>query len=584
MILCREKSILGVLGDHGTHHKVMPSMRARQILATALFLTTHWSAVLAQPHHVESRLGEVDFPITCTARAQEDFNHALALLHHMTYPKARAAFEEIATDDSSCAMAYWGVAMTLFQPLWPTRPSPADLDKGRQFIRQAEDIQHSTQREKLFIAAAGDFFRDPEGVDYWERIRRWAEASEAVYRAFPDDLEAAAFYALSLLATAPAGGGTNDHQDRAAEILLAIQAKNPAHPGSLHYLIHANDVHGRENESLDLVRAYDDIAPENPHALHMPTHIFTRLGNWEEVIEGNIRAAAAALENPAGDSGEYVWDEFSHAVEYLVYAYLQQGADSIAAGHVERLKSTQNLHPTFKTAFHLSSIPARYTLERRDWEEAVQLVPRPLIGLDWDRFPWAEAVTWFARGVGAARLGLVEDSRRAERRLVVLDSLAAASGEKLFASQIRILRLEVSAWIANADGAAEKAIQYLQAAAELEGETPKHPVTPAPTLPALEQLGDLLLEQDKPDRALVAYERSLALYPKRFNSLLGAARAANAMGNAEEAGRYYAALVEVSHPRSRRQGAGEARRHVEEPVDFDSGETGSRDVDNHSRR
>ena len=510
----------------------------------------------------EHPLGKVDFSISCSDQAKEEFDHAVALLHHMTYPRAKAAFEHVAALDPECAMAHWGIAMSLFQPLWPTRPGPDQLQQGWQAVQTAKALEPPTEREQLYITAAEAFFREPESTDYWERIRRWEEATDALYQRFPDDQDAATLYALAHLAVAPAGEGALEHHARAADILLSVHADNPDHPGSIHYTIHANDTRGREHESLDIVRAYANIAPRNPHALHMPTHVFTRIGDWDEVIQWNLQAADAALEHAAGDEGQYVWDEFPHAVEYLVYAYLQQGADDEAERQLERLRSTERLHPTFKTAFHLSSIPARYALERRAWQEAAELAPRPYDALEWDRFPWPESVTWFARGLGAAHLGRLDDAERALDRLGELEQAADQAGEELFTRQIRVLRLAVSAWLAHVQGKEELALEQMRAAAELEVSTPKHPVTPAPTLPADELLGDLLMERGKPDEALAAYERSLELHPNRFNSIIGAARAARALEDEDTTRKFYAALVQMALRDSSRAEFKEASTYV----------------------
>lgn len=537
---------------------------SRVCTAALLVLAATGSASAQEADEGSAPLGQLHFAVSCTPEAQQAFDHAVLLLHHMTYPQAKAAFEHVAGRDPNCAMAYWGVAMTLFQPLWPTRPGPRELQQGWEAVQRAQALAPPTERERLYIAAADSFFRGPQAGEYWERIRRWERASEALYGRFPEDVEARAFYALALLATAPTGSGSHEQHDRAAELLLSIQEEAPTHPGSMHYLIHANDVQGREHESLDVVRHYAHIAPHNPHALHMPTHIYTRLGDWEDVIEGNLRAADAALEHPAGDEGQFVWDEFPHAIEYLVYAYLQQGADSAAAAQIERLRATEHVQPSFKTAFHLASIPARYALERWAWEEAAALVLRPDDTLDWDRFPWPEAVTWFARGLGAAHVGHLDDAQRAYGRLEELEEAAQEAGEELFTRQIRVLRLGVSAWMAHAQGEGARALEQMTAAAELEIATPKPPVTPAPTLPAYELLGDLLLEQGRPDEARAAFERSLDLHPQRLNSLLGAARAARALGENREARGYYTALLEMSVGASSRAGLTEARAYLGE--------------------
>ncbi|MEQ1761413.1 MAG: hypothetical protein ABL986_24145, partial [Vicinamibacterales bacterium] len=328
-------------------------------------------------------LGTVEFPVTCSSKAQLDFNRAVALLHHMTYPQAREAFERVATEDPTCAMAQWGIAMTLFQPLWPTRPRPEARQRGWEAVQKAKALQPPTERERLFVATAEAFFLEPSASDYWLRIRRWEQAMSVVYASFPDDAEAATFYALALLATAPADTISRRHADRAAEILLRVHQRAPNHPGAMHYFVHANDVPGRERESLEITRTYEAVAPRNPHALHMPTHIYTRLGDWNAVVQGNLRAAEAALEYPAGEHREFVWDEFPHAIEYLVYAHLQTGSDDKAAAQLKRLLATDRLEPTFKTAFHLASTQARYVLERRAWDEAALLMPREPATLEW---------------------------------------------------------------------------------------------------------------------------------------------------------------------------------------------------------
>jgi tetratricopeptide (TPR) repeat protein len=512
--------------------------------------------------HADHTLGKVDFPVSCSPAARAEFNTAVALLHHMTYPQAREAFQQVSKTDARCAMAHWGVAMTLFQPVWPTRPGPADLRRGWEAVQQALALGPPTERERLFVAAAEAFFQEPTSSDYWQRIRRWEQAQERAFSAFSDDPEAAAFYALAHLATTPSSAVSRTHADRAASILMGVYARNPDHPGVMHYLIHANDVPGRERQLLEVVRRYETIAPQNPHALHMPSHIYTRLGDWDGVIRGNLRAAEAALKYPAGDSAQFVWDEFPHALEYLIYAYLQKGADHEAAAQLRRLRGTARLQPSFKTAFHLASTQARYALERRAWSEAALLVPREPSTLDWDRLRWPEAVTWFARGLGQAHEGDLEKARAARARLDQLETGAAKAGEELFARNIRILGLELGAWVAHVDQDRERSVALLREAAALEESTPKHAVTPAPTLPASELLGDLLLEQERPGEALDAYNRSLVLYPRRFMSLLGAARAARASGDESVARTRYQELLDLAGSGSREPALDEARAFV----------------------
>ena len=527
--------------------------------ATSLLVCGLAGDLVAQ--QTQQALGKVDFAVSCSTPAQKEFNRAVALLHHMTYPQAREAFEQVSRLDSSCAMAHWGIAMTLFQPLWPTRPGPAELRRGWAAVEAAQKRRLPTERERLFLRAAAAFFQ-PDSADYWRRIQRWEAAMGKAHEALSEDAEATAFYALAHLAVAPSDEGARAHYDRAAQLLANVLEKNPDHPGAMHYLVHANDAVGREHESPEVVRKYEASAPRNPHALHMPTHIFVRLGDWTGVIRGNLQAAEAALAHPAGDRGQFVWDEFPHAIEYLVYAYLQQGADEQAAAQLERLVRTSHLEPTFKTAFHLASTRARYALERRAWSEAASLRPREPASLSWDHFKWPEAVTWFARGLGAVRLRDTSNARAAAARLAEIEAAAGTSGEPLFGRYIQVLRLGVDAWLAQAAGRRDSSVALMRAAVALEESTPKHAVTPAPTLPASELLGDLFFEQGRPAEALAAYQQSLARYPRRFNSLLGVARSAQALGRTPVARSAYEELLTVAEGSPRTAVLQEAREFL----------------------
>jgi tetratricopeptide (TPR) repeat protein len=544
-----------------------PASRVKSALAIAVLILAAGCAHAPQSpavarntehEHAGHSLGHVDFPVSCSPAAKAEFNRAAAILHHMTYPQARQAFEHVAEIDPQCAMAHWGIAMTLFQPLWPTRPNEDARQRGWDEVQRAKAIGAPTECERLFIEAAEEFFRDPASADYWGRIQRWEAASKRAYDALPDDPETEVFYALAHLATTPATKISREHADAAAEILLRVYRQNPEHPGAMHYLVHANDVPGRERELLEITHKYESLAPRNPHALHMPTHIYTRLGDWDGVIRGNLLAAEAALEHPAGAHGEFVWDEFPHAIEYLIYAELQKGEDAAAAAQLKRLHETSSIEPTFKTAFHLASTQSRYALERQAWAEAAMLSPREPATLDWDRFTWPEAIVVFARGLGAAHVGDLEKSRTAAARLAELESATRTSGEELFARNVGVLRTELSAWIAHAEGKSESSRALMQEAIALETTTPKAPVTPAPTLPAYELLGDLLLEQRQPAAALVAYTQSLERYPRRLNTLLGAARAARDSGDRKAARAFYQQLLEVAKDGQRTMAIGEA--------------------------
>ncbi|KGQ20543.1 TPR domain containing protein [Lysobacter dokdonensis DS-58] len=443
----------------------------------------------AEPHAGHG--GMARFGVHCAPAVREDFDRALTLLHHMTYPQARAGFRAVADKDPKCAMAHWGIAMTLFQPLWPTRPDLPERTLGWDEIGKARALGSSDPRETMYIDTAAAFFEQPEADDYWARIRRWADASAKLHAAFPKDHDATAFAALALLATTPQDRATREHADQAAALLEPLLREVPDHPGAMHYMVHADDVPGRERETPEVVRDYEAIAPDNPHALHMPTHVYTRRGDWAGSIRGNLRAADAALRYPAGEHGEYVWDEFPHAIDYLVYAYLQQGDVANAKKQRDRLLSTQHLQPSFKTAFHLASVQARVPLETGDWAAAAKLQPRTPAWVEWDMYAWPEAIGQFAHGLGAAKTGAKQDALTALTRIRALQSKMEAAGEALFARNIHVLALELESAIAQANGHPKEANEKLDAAAAIEAATPKHPVTPGPTL-SVRKLRDAL--------------------------------------------------------------------------------------------
>ena len=506
-------------------------------------------------------LGAVDFRVSCDPAARADFDRALGYLHHMMYVEAEREFGAVAAKYPDCAMAHWGIAASLFQPLWPTRPSATDLERGRQEVALAEKLEPSSEREQALLQAADAFFRAPGETDWWARIGRWAESMEKAYQAHSRDLDIAAFYALSQLAVAQVADDRARYNSEAAKILLAIHKEAPTHPGAIHYTIHANDAEGRAGDSLDVVRAYGDIAPSVPHALHMPTHIFVRLGDWPEVIAWNRKSADAALRFPAGET---VSHHYLHAIDYLVYAHLQRGEDSTASALLAESRTKGEHQPSFISAFHLAAMPARFAIERRVWKEAAAIEPRKPATIPWDKFAWPEGLSWFARGLGAVHTGDVAEARAAEAKLAALRDGANAAGEKNFASYVEIDRLILAGRIARAEGKDDEAIARMRESAELELAVEKHPVTPGALLPPREALGDLLLELDRGAQALETYEASLKIWPQRYNSLLGAARAAQAAGDEVAAKNYYSRLIEIAGAASSREGITEAKRIVDQ--------------------
>ena len=491
-----------------------------------------------------SSLGTVDFKTSCQADVGEDFNQALALLHHMQYEQSRAGFEEILVTDPDCAMAHWGVAMTLFQPLWPSRPSIEVLNRGVEEIQRARELGVEGDRNMALVEATAAFFREPETVDWWARIQRWHRGMEDAFDSHPTDIETSVFYALSHLAAGTVEPNRLDYNARAAETLLAVYDRVPTHPGTVHYTIHANDIDGRANESLDVVRSYGEIAPDVPHALHMPTHIFVRLGYWPETIDWNRRSADAALNFPAADGLSH---HYPHALDYMVYAHLQQGDSDSASNVLQEIEANREpFQGTFISAFHLAAMPARYAVERRAWDEAVAIEPATPQAIAWDQFFWAESLSWFAKGLGAVHTNDGDLAESAEERLAELRNLAREAGEEAFATYIDIDRLVLAAWRAYANKSSDEAIALAQEAVELEASIQKHPVSPGSLYPAEESLGDLLLVLERPQEALAAYEGALAIWPGRFNSISGAARAARAAGMEDKAVSHYEELVAIS--------------------------------------
>ncbi len=492
----------------------------------ALALTLAFHPVGAQEAHEHDampagKLGSVHFPITTSRSAQRDFDRAVALLHSFQYEDAERAFASLAAADSSCAMAYWGVAMSNYHPIWGP-VSRADFERGRAAAERARGLGGRTGREQAYIDAIASYYQGGDGVDPARRKAAYEEAMARLHDRFPDDVEGTVFYALAILGNAPAGDRTYARQRRAAELLGAVLPKAPGHPGIAHYLIHSLDYPTLAQQALPAARAYSKIAPASPHAQHMPSHIFTRLGLWRESIRSNLASEAAARRLMAATHPGATHVDGLHAMDYLAYAYLQLGQDAKARQVVERVRSVTKVdQETFSAAYAFAAVPARYALERHDWAGAARLEVAPA-WFPWKDFPWAEALTWFARGIGAARAGDVESARAALARLDTLhETLTATKQGYDWASQVDVQRRAVGAWIARAEKRDDDAVAQLRAAADLEDALDKHPVTPGALLPAREQLGDLLMDLGRREEAAEAYQAVLKLAPGRRNSLLG---------------------------------------------------------------
>jgi tetratricopeptide (TPR) repeat protein len=512
------------------------------------------SVLQAQQH------GEVNFNANCEEMVQNEVDEAIAKLHNMIYVAAREDFEEITKSDPNCAIAYWGIATTLFQPLWGTRPGQEDLQRGWQNIESARELVDS-DREKALIEATAGFFMEPDADGLWARIERWAEGLEDAYEVYPEDEEIATFYSLSRLTLAQRAEDRGPFHDEAEIILREIYHNHPNHPGAIHYSIHATDADGRAGNALDIVEAYGRIAPENPHALHMPSHIYVRLGDWPSVIDWNRKSADAALHHTVNGA---VSHHYIHASDYLVYAYLQRGEDEKIGPILEAVQEKGQHQATFISAFHFAAMQARIAVELRDWERASKLELRSPQYLPWDASQWAEGITWLARGLGAVYTADMDAAIEAEQRLTELRESAIAADARDMAGYIEIDRRILEGRIAYARGDDEKAVELIQSAAEMEETTEKHPVTPGALLPPKEALGDLLMELSRPEEALKAYEESDAIWPGRYNTLLGAARAARQAGENIAARQYYERLLATAGETADRSGIQEARGFIGE--------------------
>ena len=500
-------------------------------------------------HDPADKLGVVNFKISCNANAQKQFNRAVAWLHSFEYEEAEKAFTEVTRMDPKCSMGYWGIAMSNFHPLWAP-PSAAELKKGSDAIAQAKNAATGSQRERDYIAALEVFYKDHDKLDHQARTFAYSDAMKQLHASNPADREAGVFYALTLIATGMMSRDKSyEREKQAAQILNAVLAREPQHPGVAHYLIHSYDYPALAELALPAARAYAKIAPASAHAQHMPSHIFIRMGLWQEAIKSNLDAKAAAQAFAVRNKMAGVWDEQLHAMDYLAYAYLQLAQDKQAAAVLQEVNNIQKIEPeSFKAAYALSAIPARYVLERRQWKDAakLELSSEYLKQFPWQRFPWATAHLHFARAIGAARAGdAVAARREVETLTTIQQKLTGVKGDYDWARQVEIQRQVASAWLAYAEGKQEEAVELLRKAADLDDATDKHPVTPGSILPAREQLGELLLETKQAAAALREFETSFKSTPQRFNGLYGAARAAQLAGDQNAAKNYYQKLMQL---------------------------------------
>ena len=535
------------------------------LAASALaFSSAPDAAHAAHDHHPQ--LGKVMLVASCNEAAAALLQRGLGWLHSFEYDQAGRTFAEAAAVDPRCGMAQWGVAMSLYHPLWAP-PSAAELERGRNAVASARMAGAASERERDYIAAIETFYGDSERLDHKSRALAYSEAMGRLHARYPDDHEAAVFYALSLIAV---GAMDKDpgfaKEKQAGAILNRVLERAPDHPGVAHYLIHNFDYPALAELALPAARRYAGIAPASPHAQHMPSHIFVRLGLWDEAIQSNIESESASRAFAKAQGLADSSSERLHAMDYLAYGYLQKGLDAKAEQVLADLNAIKRADPpVFSVAYAATAIPARLALERRRWTDAASLVlpenVRALAPLD--TFQWGSAHIHFARAVGAARSREITAARAEVAKLKDIEqSLSVPPGSYDWRTQVSIERQIAEAWLAHAEGRKEEAVAAMRAAADLDDASEKHPVTPGALLPAREQLGDLLLEIGRPAAALAEFEASLKRAPRRLAGLYGAALAARRAGDGAKARTYYSQIVELT------ANSDGARAEIKEARDF----------------
>jgi hypothetical protein len=511
----------------------------------AMLLALVASPSLAQEHQHGNgeKLGVVHFATSCKEVAQKEFDRAVALLHSFQFSRAIEGFNAVLRQDAACGIAYWGIALSDWSnPFSTGMKDNGQLQAGRESAERGKSVGAKTERERGYLAAVGKLYSDFENTPQRARLLTYCDDMRDVAVKYPEDHEAQIFYALALAASEDPADKTYTGRLQAGAILEKLFEQEPAHPGLAHYIIHTYDVPTLAGRALLAARRYSEIAPDAPHALHMPSHTFTRTGYWQESIDTNLGAAAAARRE--GQTAEELHDS-----DYEIYAYLQTGQDAAARRVLDSLPEiASRFDPKAVISgaaspatgyFALAAIPARYALERRDWKQAVQLPLRDT------PFPYTDAMTWFARGLGAARLGQAPAAIESAAALQQIRERLSKASENYWAQQVQIQELEVGAWAALAAGKKEEALRQMKSAAELEDGTEKSAVTPGPLAPARELLGDMLLEMNEPAQALEQFEATLKKEPGRFRALYGAAHTAQLSGNRERSQRYFREMLKI---------------------------------------
>ena len=534
-------------------------------VAIVLMIANAGHAKADHHHSSPESLGSVTFATSCTGTVQPQFNRAVALMHSFQFSNAIDGFNAILVTEPSCSIAYWGIALSDWgNPFGAGLKSSTQLEQGLKAVKQAQTTPPKTERERAYVEAVAHLFTDTANLDQRSRALAYESAMAALSAAHPEDVEATIFYALSIAAAADPADKTYAKQLQAGAILEALFAKYPNHPGLAHYIIHAYDVPPLASRAMGAAERYSEIAPSTPHALHMPSHTFTRVGAWQDSIDANLAASAAA--RSAGQTPEEL-----HATDYMVYAYLQTAQDNAAKHLVESsAQSFTRFDPASANTgaaspaaayFARAAIPARYCLERQAWAEAAKLQPLP------SPFPYTDAITYFARGLAAAHLKDHTAAVAAIESLEQMRDKLTKMKEVYWANQVDIQRQEVSSWLTFVEGKGSEAVTAMRAAAEQEDKTEKSVITPGPLAPARELLAELLLELNRPSEALKEFEVTLTKEPNRFRSLYGAGEAAKLAGDGSTAQTYFRQLLSVaeSADKPERREMAEARAGAQTP-------------------
>jgi tetratricopeptide (TPR) repeat protein len=494
-----------------------------------------------------NQFGTVEFSLSCAEGVSVNFNLATALLHSFEYTEAEKVFAKVIDEDPACVMAYWGLAMCNFHPLWAS-PSQVDLQKGTKIIMLGRSFTgNKSTRESDYLEAIATIYDQWDKLDHQTRVLKFEKASEKLFIKYPKDKEAAIFYALALRASADPTDKSFRNQKKAGEILNAIFVSEPNHPGIAHYIIHTYDYPELAAMALPAARKYASIAAASAHAQHMPSHIFTRLGLWDESIQSNLNSVSSAQCYAQNSGMKGHWDEELHGMDYLAYAYLQKADDDKAREQMEYLKTINEVFPTnFKEAYSFAAMPARYALERKRWEEAAQLELRP-VDFPWEKFPWEKANLIFGRLLGAVHTHRLLAAKNGLSELQGIHKKLIEMKESRKANFVLIQIKASEGWIIFAEGKKLEALGLMSDAADQEDATEKDPVTPGEIIPARELLGDMYLEMGQYTKALEAYEADLKRHPNRFNGLYGAGLAEEKSGNVKDAILYYKQLIAISN-------------------------------------